>query len=220
MSIKVKIKNFLVPHILKIPSRFHGTRIRRIKQYQQLESSLLNVGKGTYGTNHIILHNWNLDSRAYIGKYCSIADNVHLFLGGNHDLNRITTYPFALSQGIDGPQLKIGGPTFSNGDIMIGNDVWIGSHVSIMSGIRIGNGAVIAAYSHVVKDVADYEVVGGNPAKHIKFRFSQQTIDFLLKLKWWNWSEQEIIANLDVLISPPEFPDQIRALFKRSAVGD
>jgi acetyltransferase-like isoleucine patch superfamily enzyme len=196
-----RLKNSVVKTLIKMPRQVQGSRIRKIIEYRNLEASLLNVGKGTYGSTHIVIHNWDLNSRAHIGNYCSIADNVHFFLGGNHDMSRVSTYPFALTES---GEITLGGPTFSKGDITIGNDVWIGSHVSIMSGIRIGNGAVIAAYSHVVKDVLDYEVVGGNPAGHKKFRFSKKTIEDLLATAWWDWSEEKIIANQGFLLSPPK----------------
>ena len=78
----------------------------------------------------------------------------------------------------------------TRGDVIIGNDVWIADNVTIMSGVRIGDGAVIACNSHVVKDVEPYSIVGGNPAKFIKHRFTQEQIECLLKIKWWNWDTQ------------------------------
>jgi virginiamycin A acetyltransferase len=87
------------------------------------------------------------------------------------------------------------------GDTVIGNDVWIGQNVTIMPGIKIGDGAIIAANSTVVKSVEPYTIYGGNPAKFIKKRFSDEKIEFLLKLQWWNWSEEEIFNNLEMLTS-------------------
>ena len=87
------------------------------------------------------------------------------------------------------------------GDTVIGNDVWIGQDVTIMPGVIIGDGAVIAANSTVVKSVEPYSIYGGNPAKFIKKRFSDEKIEFLLKLEWWNWSEEEIFDNLENLTS-------------------
>ena len=162
MSIKSSVKNSLVILLMRTPNKFHTARIRRIFEYRNLEASLVSVGRGTYGSSNIVIHNWDLKTKAHIGNYCSIADNVHLYLGGNHDMSRVTTYPFGLTEN---GQISLGGETLSKGDIRIGNDVWIGSHVSIMSGIHIGNGAVIAAHSHVVKNVRDYEVVGGEPCR-------------------------------------------------------
>jgi hypothetical protein len=85
------------------------------------------------------------------------------------------------------------------GDTVIGNDVWIGQNVTIMPGIKIGDGAIIAANSTVVKSVEPYTIYGGNPAKFIKKRFSDEKVEFLLKLQWWNWSEEEIFNNLEKL---------------------
>jgi tetrahydrodipicolinate N-succinyltransferase len=99
-----------------------------------------------------------------------------VFLGGNHRVDWISTYPF---------EKQIG----SNGDVNVGNDVWIGHGVTIMSGINIGDGAVIAANSHVVRNVEPYSMVGGNPAKLIKYRFDKTIIDCLLELQWWDLSE-------------------------------
>ena len=89
----------------------------------------------------------------------------------------------------------------SNGDVIIGNDVWIGHESTIMSGVKIGDGAVIAANSVVVKDVEPYTIVGGNPAKVIKKRFSDDIINNLLELKWWDWSNEKINENLNILCS-------------------
>ena len=163
----------------------------------------MTVGLGTYGHWNILIKSWDMKTRIHIGKYCSIADEITVFLGGGHDTTLISTYPIGEnpSKGkiIGG---RLGHPT-SRGDIVIGNDVWIGSNVSIMSGVKIGDGAVIAAFSHVVRDVGAYEIVGGNPAQHIKFRFDEQTIKELLQLAWWEWEEDEIIRNANHLKSKP-----------------
>jgi len=87
------------------------------------------------------------------------------------------------------------------GDTVIGNDVWIGQYVTIMPGIKIGDGAIIAANSTVVKNVEPYTIYGGNPAKLIKKRFSDEKIEFLLKIQWWNWDEEKIFNNLEKLTS-------------------
>ena len=159
-------------------------------------SHLLKIGEGTYGAENLIIHSWDNSTRISIGKFCSIADNVHVFLGGNHDISRISTFPFGSGTDLIGPRQ---GHPQSKGHIKIGNDVWIGSHASIMSGISIGNGAVIAAFAHVVRDVEDYEVVGGNPAKHIKFRFSQEIIDALTDMKWWDLPPSKIMKIREIL---------------------
>lgn len=173
----------------------------KIAELQNPAMNLVDAGYGTYGIEHLIVHSWDSNTRLKIGKYCSIADSVHIFLGGNHDVSALSTYPFGITdQELIGP--REGHPK-SNGDINIGNDVWIGSNASIMSGITIGDGAVIAAFSHVVKDVQPYEIVGGNPAKHIKMRFDPETIKSLLQVKWWDWETSKVMNNRDALTSSP-----------------
>ena len=92
-----------------------------------------------------------------------------------------------------------------NESVVIGNDVWIGADAIILPGVRIGDGAVIAAGAVVTKDVECYEVVGGNPARHIKYRFEQSTIDKLMKLQWWNWDEKKLRENIELFFQPEKF---------------
>lgn len=126
-----------------------------------------------------------------IGKYCSISNNCYIIGGGEHFYKRVTTYPFPIVQ----PQI------FSKGDVVIGNDVWICDGVTIISGVHIGNGAVIGAGALVTKDVPPYAIVGGVPAKIIKYRFPQDIIDKLIKICWWDWKEEDIMINATLLCS-------------------
>lgn len=136
-------------------------------------------------------------SNVYIGNYCSIAQNVIVDCGWNHDGRFVTTYP--LSVFFD--ELKhITGHPLSKGDVNIGNDVWIGEGVIIMSGVNIGNGAIIGAGSVVTRDVGDYEVVGGSPTRHIRWRFRPVQIIHLLDIKWWYWPEKKILENGELLM--------------------
>ena len=161
-------------------------------------------GAYTYGIGQIEIHSWQDGTKLRIGAFCSIADNVTVFLGGNHRQDWVTTFPFASSPSPSALMGEIPGvsPT-SRGDVLIGNDVWVGSHASIMSGVTIGDGAVIASFAHVVKDVAPYELVGGNPARPIKLRFPQMVVEELLRIRWWDWPLESILANRDLLCSPP-----------------
>lgn len=136
-----------------------------------------------------------------IGKFCMIAANVTFIMNGaNHLTDALTTYPFAIFG--NGWENAMDGKTYpQKGDINIGNDVWIGYNATIMAGVTIGDGAIIATNSTVTKDVEPYATVGGNPAKEIKKRFSDDTINKLLQLKWWNWDIEKITKNIQKLTS-------------------
>jgi acetyltransferase-like isoleucine patch superfamily enzyme len=135
----------------------------------------MSFGKYTYGNPNIYWKNKN--AKLVVGNFCSIADNVNIYLGGNHRTDWVTTYPFGhVHKNIFNNFNGLGHPS-TKGDVIIGNDVWIGGNVTIMSGVTIGYGAVIANNSHVVKDVYPYSLVGGNPAKLIKYRFTPEQIE-------------------------------------------
>jgi len=143
-----------------------------------------------------------LGDKLIIGKFCAIAEGVKFIMNGaNHRMDGITTYPFC----IFGSGWERVTPTVEQlpfkGDTVIGNDVWIGQNVTIMPGVKIGDGAIIAANSTVVKSVEPYAIYGGNPVKFIKKRFSDEKIDFLLTLRWWDWDEEKIFNNLEMLTS-------------------
>lgn len=155
------------------------------------------IGAGTYGWPEILY--FDAGATLKIGAYCSIAPGVKILLGGEHHIEYITTYPFSLL--LDEARHLPGYP-YNKGDVTIGNDVWIGQDAMILSGVNVGDGAVIAARSVVTRDVANYSVVAGDPARHIKFRFSQETIDALLRIAWWDWPAAEIRKAWPLLQSP------------------
>lgn len=134
-----------------------------------------------------------------IGKFCMIASDVKFIMNGaNHLTDSLTTYPFAIFG--NGWEKAMDGKSYpQKGDIIIGNDVWIGYNATIMAGVTIGDGAIIAANSTVIKDVEPYSIVGGNPAKGIKKRFSEEDIKKLLELKWWDWDIEKITKNIQDL---------------------
>lgn len=134
-----------------------------------------------------------------IGKFCMIASDVTFIMNGaNHLTDAISTYPFAIFG--EGWEKAMEGREYPRkGDIVVGNDVWIGYNATIMAGVTIGDGAIIATNATVVKDVAPYSIVGGNPAKEIKRRFPEETITKLLELRWWDWGIERITANVGAL---------------------
>lgn len=147
------------------------------------------IGEYTYGTP--IIRWWGENVKLKIGRYCSIAANVKIYLGGNHRHNWVTTYPFpSPPMNADWPNTDGRGlPKLpaSKGDVVIGHDVWIGDDAMIMSGVTVGHGAVISARAVVTKDVPPYAIVGGNPFKVISYRFTEEEIAMLLETKWWDW---------------------------------
>ena len=136
-----------------------------------------------------------------IGKFCSIACGAKfLFNSANHSMSSLSTYPFPLFFEEWGLDKKDVTKSWDNkGDIIIGNDVWIGYEAVIFAGVTIGDGAIIGTRAVVTKDVPPYTVVGGVPAKPIKKRFDDKTIDTLLDVQWWNWSDEKIAQNLDAI---------------------
>jgi acetyltransferase-like isoleucine patch superfamily enzyme len=161
----------------------------------------MKVGKHTYGIENIKQYQWGEGAELIIGAFCSIGANINIYLGGNHRIDWITTYPFGhIKKNHFNKFNGIGHPK-TNGNVIIGNDVWIGNNSTIMSGVTIGDGAVIANNSHVVKNVEPYSIVGGNPAKLIKKRFTDKQIKDLLKIKWWEKSDQEINDLTEILCS-------------------
>lgn len=144
-------------------------------------------GRATYGG--LKVHSWGEGAHLEVGAYTSFAADVQVFLGGEHRLDWVTTYPFSALW--KSARMFSGHPR-TKGDVRIGSDVWIGTEAVIFSGVCIGDGAVVGARSVVTKDVPPYAIVAGNPAKLIRYRFSTEQIDALLSVRWWDWSTEEI----------------------------
>ena len=179
-------------------------------------NSSVEIGRYTYGYENIAVKQWGEGASLKIGAFCSIGDGVRCFLGGNHRVDWITTFPFGhIFQDELGGTNIVGHPQ-TDGDVIIGNDVWIGSNVTIMSGITISDGAVVAANSSVVKDIGAYEIWGGNPAKKLKKRFSEEIIQSLQELKWWEW-RVEVIKHLAPSLSTAPNTKIINKLAKKAA---
>lgn len=153
------------------------------------------IGKGTYGIPQVRARDDGATLR--VGAFTSIASGVQILLGGEHRTDWVTTFPLNLWK----EEENILGSPKTKGDVLIGSDVWIGTEAIILSGVTIGDGAVIGARSVVTKNVPPYAIIAGNPAKIIKKRFDDKIINRLLKIKWWYWSDSRIKKAIPILLS-------------------
>ena len=153
--------------------------------------------------NNVLYHYPVNHERLSIGKFCSIACGARfLFNSANHALSSLSTYPFPIffeEWGL--PVDDVSWAWDNKGDIVVGNDVWIGYEAVILAGVTIGDGAIIGARAVVAGDVPPYTIVGGVPARPIRKRFSDDVIEALLELRWWDWRPERIAANLDAIQS-------------------
>ena len=162
---------------------------RRYRQYR--------IGDFTYGRPQISQWNESQSAMLTIGRFCSIATGAQILLGGNHRADWPTTYPF--------PEFfvrhaSIGEYESSKGNVNIGNDVWIGMDAMVLSGVTIGDGAVVAARAVCAKDVPPYAIVAGNPARIVRYRFEEDVIAALLKIRWWDWPIEDVHNAVPLLL--------------------
>ena len=147
--------------------------------------------------NNVLYHYPVNGDRLVIGKFCSIACGARFLMNSaNHALGSLSTYVFPIFYEEWGHGMEVTEAWDHRGDIVIGNDVWIGYEAVILSGVTIGDGAIVAARSVVTRDVPPYTIVGGVPARPIRRRFDQETIDALLELRWWDWPLEKLSKNL------------------------
>jgi len=179
------------PNLLDFPAKVW----RYLKR--QVTSRLVKMGDHSYGFP--VVDAWTPSDRCSIGKFCAIAPDVRIITGGEHRMDWVSTFPFRVRFRLPGAGRD--GHPGSRGPVVLGNDVWIGQGARILSGVRVGNGAVVGAYAVVTKDVPDYAVVAGNPAQLIRYRFDPETIQALLKIAWWDWPLEKILRHVDLLCS-------------------
>jgi len=194
MSLRHRLKNWRNPHN---QTRLHLARMASRYGYD--------IGEFSYGRPKVRFP--ESGKKLTIGRYCSIADKVEILLGGNHRMDWGTTYPFSALPDLWPLAPKTEDYHSSRGDVVIGHDVWLGSGAIILSGVTVGHGAVVAAHAVVAKDVPPYAIVGGNPAKVIRYRFDEATIEALLEAKWWDLPREKIATLIPLLQS-----DRIREL--------
>lgn len=149
----------------------------------------IDVPANSWAPPRLIQFHANDGDPVTVGKYSAVHRTVTILHGGQHR----TDYVGILhASKVDGQWQFPEGVLYSNGPVVIGNDVWVGYEALILSGVTIGDGAVVAARAVVTKDVAPYEIVGGNPATHIRWRFDEPTREALLRIRWWDWPEEKV----------------------------
>lgn len=177
------IKTKLIKIKYRINNRHNYTKIKKC-----VDISKIDVGKGTYGVIDILLYGGE-NSKLYVGNYCSIANECVFILGGEHKYNTLSTYPFKA-------RILNESESVTKGDIIVSDDVWIGYGSTILSGVKIGQGAIVGAKSIVTKDIPPYAIYVGN--KVIKYRFSEEIIDKLLKIDFCKIDKEDIIKNINL----------------------
>lgn len=169
----------------------------------------IEIGRNSYGAPRLHWSKGDFRHTLKIGAFCSIADDVSIFVGahGRHTVDYVSTYPMGLVYGRASHKVP-SRTSQGNLSVDIGNDVWIGRGAMIMSGVVIGDGAVVAARAVVNRDVPPYAIVGGVPAKTIRYRFSGEIIDKLLIAQWWRWTDEMILQRLP-FFNTPDFDKQL-----------
>ena len=176
-------------------------RIRRDSEPAPASWPYVYVDPTSYGPFHVAHYLGDPPNEIRVGRYCSIAGGVKFFIGGNHRPDWASTFPFRFVLGL--PQAGEDGHPASKGPILVGNDVWIGENAVILSGVTIGDGAVVATESVVTRDVRPYAIVAGNPAREVRRRFPDDQVDELLALRWWDWPAAEIREIVPLLNGSP-----------------
>jgi acetyltransferase-like isoleucine patch superfamily enzyme len=164
-----------------------------------MASGRVTFGRGTYGSPTVKAFQHDDVTRLVVGSYTSIAPEVTFLLGGEHNTGWVTTFPMRIVGSLPGAG-RDGHPA-SRGDIVVGSDVWLGWGALILSGVTIGDGAVVGARAVVARDVPPYGIVLGNPARLARFRFDEPIREALLRIRWWDWEPERVTAAVARLCS-------------------
>jgi virginiamycin A acetyltransferase len=177
----------------RFPAAADSRRLRRL-----IAEGVVSWGAGAYGVPRVVTFR-GCDSRLRVGPYASITSGATVLLGGNHPTSWVSLYPFRARFGLSGAYQD--GMPSSKGDVIIGPDAWIGFEALILSGVKVGVGALVAARAVVVKDVPDYAIVAGNPATVLRHRFPEETRRRLLASRWWELPPEQLTPLVPLLSS-------------------
>ncbi|MEQ8746833.1 MAG: CatB-related O-acetyltransferase [Pyruvatibacter sp.] len=189
-------------------------KVRKLTTSEPKLGPEISIGRHTYGLSRRMVAGASMEAPLTVGAFCSIGPDVLFFSKADHPITLPSTYPFKT---LIWDAHKPNQDAITKGGITIGSDVWIGARAIIMSGIRIGDGAIIAAGAVVTKNVEPYAIVGGNPAREIRKRFEAAQVSALLRLKWWEWSDHELEELREAFYGPVHaFIDAATALKQRT----
>jgi len=156
----------------------------------------------TFQEDNILYHFDFVGDRLVIGKFCALASGTTFIMNGaNHRMSGPSTFPFPIFGGAWAEHMDLLADLPIKGDTIVGHDVWFGYQSTIMPGVNIGHGSIVASKSVVTKDVPPYAIVGGNPATIVGYRFDEDTIKRLLDIAWWDWSMEKITANIRAIMA-------------------
>jgi acetyltransferase-like isoleucine patch superfamily enzyme len=175
--------------VLKAHDVIIGHGINSLAVQELVSAGRVTIGPHTYGSP-IVKHFGYDETRLFVGSYSSLSETAIVMLGGDHGADRVTTYPHRINWNMEGAGHD--GCPVPSGDTYIGSDVWLCQRTWVRSGVRIGDGAVIGAGAIVTKDVPPFAIVGGNPAKVIRYRHTPEQIDALVQIKWWDWPDADV----------------------------
>ncbi len=194
-----------IPGMIFWYSRRRYSETNTLAKYYAIKFLKLKIGKYTTGWEQLVMQKSSLDS---IGAFCAIAKNVNL-TEGNHPQDYISVHQFLYNHiyGFFKGENRLELLPKKNGKVIIGNDVWIGRDVTILPSVIIGDGAIIGTGAVVNKSIPPYAIAVGVPAKVIKYRFEQNDIELLEKIKWWDWSDNKIRERLGQFTVPTDFLD-------------
>ncbi len=166
------------------------------QQRRLMKAGRMTVGRHSYGIPVIKTYTHDT-TKLTIGAYSAVSETSIVMLGGEHAVDRVTTFPLRITLKLPGAGED--GIPVKTGDTVIGNDVWVTQRTFVRSGVTIGDGAIVAAGAVVINDVPPYAIVGGNPAKVIRYRFSPEQIEALLEIRWWDWPEKLVVEATPLL---------------------
>jgi len=166
---------------------------------QHLADGTLVMGNMSYYAPNVVKYEGDT-GRVVVGNFASVAPDADFYVGGLHRTEWVSQY--GLRAMLDLPGAHEDGFTHGRGDIVVGSDTWVTNGCTVMSGVTIGDGAVVGTKAVVAKDVRPYAVVVGNPAREIRRRFSDEQVDALLRIRWWDWPTETVRQHVELICSP------------------